>query len=452
MNSVDLRPLRLCFEGIVPATISTLSAEGVPNISYLSHVHMVDSRHVAVSYQFFSKTRKNVLENDKATIEILDPGSLRPITLKARYLRSEFEGPVFSAMALRLQVIASHEGMGEVFALRSADIYEILSVTEIEGYSRLPRADLALLPEDCRKLDALQVISEKMAHATCLERLLETTLNSLEKFFGYTHMKILLVGEEPGVLVTHVSMGYGNQGAGSEVRFGDGIIGLAAESRRALQVSGMGAGLRYMQAARDSLIRGGGKAGTRIPLPGLDQPAFQTAIPIIARANLLGVFVLECAEKRHWPSAEKSLLKTIVNQLGTAMEAVNGREDREAAADGSAGAAIPPAGQPALRICYVPADETIFLNDEYLIKNMAAKILWYLLRTHEKTGRRDFSNQELRSQAELGLAEVNDNLEARLVLLKKRLQQSAGTLRIVNTARGRFRLESASPLELRPRG
>jgi hypothetical protein len=436
----------------VPATISTLSAEGVPNISYLSHVYLVDSRHVAVSYQFFSKTRKNVLENDKATIEVLDPGSLRPITLKVRYLRSEFEGPVYSAMALRLQVIASHEGMTGVFSLRSADIYEVLSVCEIEGYSRLPRVDLAQVSEECRKLDGLQVITEQMGQATCLERLLEGTLNSLEKFFGYGHMKILLAGEEPGTLVTHVSLGYGNKGAGSEVKFGEGIIGLAAERRRVLQVSGVEAGLRYVQAARGSLIREGGKAGNRIPLPGLAQPAFQIAIPIVSRGNLLGVFVLESAEKRHWPATEKSLLKTVVNQLGPAMALLSRGEEPEAFPDGVPAAVSLSRGAEKTRICYVAADETIFLNDEYLIKNLAAKILWYLLRTHEKTGRRDFSNQELRSQADLGLAEVNDNLEARLVLLKKRLQQGAGSVRIVNTSRGRFRLENDLPLELSSRG
>ena len=64
---ITLDSLRLCMEGAIPSMIATVDEHGVPNLAYLSQVQYVDQRHVALSFQFFNTTRRNILVNPRAT-------------------------------------------------------------------------------------------------------------------------------------------------------------------------------------------------------------------------------------------------------------------------------------------------------------------------------------------------------------------------------------------------
>lgn len=44
------------FLGIIPSTIMTVSKEGIPNIAYLSQVHLLNDKQIALTAQFFNKT------------------------------------------------------------------------------------------------------------------------------------------------------------------------------------------------------------------------------------------------------------------------------------------------------------------------------------------------------------------------------------------------------------
>jgi predicted pyridoxine 5'-phosphate oxidase superfamily flavin-nucleotide-binding protein len=121
--------IREVMDNGIPLSLATCSRDGVPNISPVSQVYYVDPHRVAISFQFFSKTIRNVRENPFASLLLNDPVRDRRWMLDVEYDHSETEGPIFEAMDLQIEAIASTTGMKGIFKLRSADIYKVTSVS-----------------------------------------------------------------------------------------------------------------------------------------------------------------------------------------------------------------------------------------------------------------------------------------------------------------------------------
>ena len=97
----SLHSIRPCLEGAIPAIMATCDPDGTPNVAYISQVVYVDAGHVALSFQFFNKTRQNILANPCATVLLLDPVTARYFRLQLRYLRTETAGPLFERIYAR---------------------------------------------------------------------------------------------------------------------------------------------------------------------------------------------------------------------------------------------------------------------------------------------------------------------------------------------------------------
>jgi hypothetical protein len=123
--------IRAALDNGVPALMVTCSADGTPNVTIISQVYWIDETHVALSFQFFSKTIKNVRENPRAWAGVTDFIGQVDWVLNLEIERSETEGPIFDAMDMQIEAIASATGMSGIFKLRAADVYRVLSVERV---------------------------------------------------------------------------------------------------------------------------------------------------------------------------------------------------------------------------------------------------------------------------------------------------------------------------------
>jgi hypothetical protein len=135
--------IKPAMQGVIPSHVVTCALDGTPNVTVVSQVYYVDADHVALSYQFFNKTIKNIRENPRAMAWVINPETWESWDLDIEYERSETTGPVFDAMDMQIEAIASLTGMKGIFKLRAADIYRVIAATKNVG-ERLPLSEIGL--------------------------------------------------------------------------------------------------------------------------------------------------------------------------------------------------------------------------------------------------------------------------------------------------------------------
>lgn len=456
-TTLRLEDLDRCFHGIVPAVIATCDRDGTPNVSYVSQLYYVDPKHVALSCQFFNKTRQNLDDHPHACVELYDPVSFEAYRLHLHFVRSETTGPLFETIATRIQAIASHTGMSGIFKLRSADVFEVTSIEVRPGFLEpAPEGSYGIreFPRDglFTESRALQMVSERVHRARDLEELLASTLAALDEVFGFEHGMILVPDDADRRLVAVATHGYRDAEVGAEVRYGEGLIGAAAEARRVLRVTSVDSELRYGRAVRAQFAAHGATIAAEVPLPGLPDAQSQLAIPLLVQDRLVGVLALECVDPLTFAQWHESFLQVLANQIAMCVDRMTERDDDSpapvAAGSSTVAATAGAATGRTHALCYYRNDDCVFVDGEYLIRNVPAKILWKILRAYQAEHRTEFSNRELRLDPALGLPAFKDNLESRLILLRKRLEQKCPDLRLVPTKRGRFALEVDCQLEL----
>lgn len=442
MNTVSLEDIRPCLEGEIPAAVATCDADGMPNVTYVSQVHFVDEGHVALSFQFFNKTRENILANPQVTVIVLHPETAGRFRLALLYRRTETEGAVFESMKAKLAGIASQTGMSGIFHLRGADIYQVLDIEHVPGDEAAPPTGVL------NRLAAQRRLTAEISRCSDLASLLEKTLEGLETFFRIRHAMILFLDAGGRKLYTVASRGHAESGIGSEFPVGRGIIGMAAEVRTPIRIAHMASEYIYSRAIREHAAEAGmsNLFETEIPFPGLAEPNSQLAVPLLAGGRLLGVLHVESPESRRFSHEDEDALMATGSLLAASTQSL--QQAAECTEDEAASDTAPAPIGTTLAVRYYTANDSIFLGDDYLIKGVAGAIFWRLLQLHQSEGRSEFSNRELRLDPALKLPDIDDNLEARLILLQRRLNERGNIIAIEKTGRGRFRLRLSRPVLL----
>ncbi|WP_417767422.1 GAF domain-containing protein [Stappia sp.] len=431
MTALDLRALRGAMEGVCASMLCTCDEDGLPNTSMISQVHWVDDDHVALSYQFFNKTRRNLLTTKQASVQLFDPGTLALYRLDLDYVETRTSGPLFETMKAKLAGIASHHGLEKVFRLLGSDIFRATNVEEILPPSLTP---------SCRSVSLLAAVRscvEDLARCRDIDELADAVLDGVTRHLGISNA-ILLVAECDGRLFALASRGYAVSGVGAEILPGEGVIGVAAREGVPIRIGHFSSDYRYGAALRVAARSAGllAEEPAGVPFPGLGTPHSQIAVPVMAEGRVLGVIFAESDEILRFDHECEDALVLVASQLGSMM-ALLGEDETDEALPASSDVGAPGSS---VSVRYYPRDDSVFLDHEYLIKGVAGAILWRLLREHVATGRTDFTTRELRLDQSLKLPDHAENLDARLILLRRRLEDRDACLRIEKTGRGRFRL------------
>lgn len=442
--AIGLESIASCFEGIIPSSICTCAADGTPNVTYLSVVQRIDSCHVGLSYQFFNKTRANMLGNPFVQVVVISASNMRQYRLDLRYERTETEGAIFDRVSMRLDAVASQTGMSQIFRLQGVDIFEVLDCRPMNAEAG----------GEGLKTDFLPLIEEFTARlAACgnLESVIYTSLDALSAQFGYDHSFLMVPDEEGKRLFTLGSHGFGDSGVGSEVWIGEGLLGFAAEHREVVRTTNFSRDVLYSNAVRSAVARRGEDRllEREIALPGLPEVQSQLVVPLMTQDRLLGILCLQSATVGRFMSDDERVVRIAARQMAASMALEERTESAERQEVPRSARHVKPA--PPATVRHYKADDSIFIDDAYLIKGVAGRIFWKLLQTYTDSGRVDFTNKEIRLDASLQLPDIKDNLEARLILLRRRVQEHCDFISLTPAGRGRLRLDVRRGLTLEER-
>ena len=453
-EALSMRDLRRCFDGRIPAVIATSSAAGEPNITYLSAVHAVDEERVALSNQFMSKTARNLAENPRATLLLLDPVTYCEYQLRLRYERTDRRGPLFERLRDEVDKVAALSGMQDVFRLRSADICRVEEIELVRDLG--PPADAGSTRHRAALLAAAGDLGSRLSRCADLETLLDVALQGMDELLGYRHASVMLLDEEGTRLFTVASHGFPAEGVGSEVEVGDGVAGAAAQRCGPVREGSLWQMKKYSRSVRRAFeAEGTVGPGIDVPLPALEDAQSQLAVPAMARGELVGVVVVSSPISVAFDDDDESVL-TLIATLIAQMVDIDRRsagEDAVGAADTMVAAATGPLVEPkpANSECHVrffTVDGSVFIDGSHLIRGVAGRILWSIVNRYTQTGQTEFTNKELRLDRSLELPGFRDNLDTRLLMLKRRLDERDAPIRLVRLGRGLHKLECAPALRL----
>jgi len=416
--------------------VATCSRDGTPNISFLSIVRLLDAERIALTNQFFSKTARNLRENSKVLVRVIHPHDLSEYDLEGRYLHSESTGELFDGTRVQLDAIAAATGMAGTFRLRGVEIIRVDRCTRV---GRLPGTPAA--PDGEQTLNALGVFVRRLAGADDLAEATRIASEALEDLFGWRHSMVLLADEASKRVFAVSAHGYAEGRVGGEAAYGEGLIGVAAERRQLVRVTNMARSRIYATAA------GADDDVDEPPLRGLEGAASFIAAPMLLADRMVGLLYLDSRHAGTFDTQAAEVVAGVAGHLAVTialLEAGGSEPSRRAPLP------VTPLPRSSSRVvAFHEGNGSIFVDGRYVVRGVPGRILFRLLSEHRASGRTEFSNKELRLDRSIELPAGNDNLEARLLVLRRRLAERDLKFGVERVGRGRFVLMVGGPYELK---
>ena len=385
-----LSRLGRCFSGVVPAVIATTSADGIPNVTYLSRAHPVDDERIALSNQFFSKTVRNLAENPRASLLLVDPLVYQEYRLDARLRADRATGAgLRSAPRRRRGDRRHHRHERRVPVARrrhlSGDPDRGAHAEPGRAGTRGPRR------RDARRAGDRRACSARIGA-------LPRPRHPREHDDRRARRDPRLRARAPPA-----------RRRGGEVAVHDRQPWLRRREHRRRgrhrrRDRRHGCGSRRTDAGRQprpdgqvrphgpSVLGGAGSRRSGPRAPGAGSASARRAgwrCPAMALGQLVGVLVADSTKQAAFGAEDEATLAMVAAQFAALYEALRAAERSDDTAPPEAIDAprptTPPAGAPVVEVRFFPVDGSTFLDGDYLIKGVAGRILWSLVSQHGET-------------------------------------------------------------------
>ncbi len=425
---VALSSIRPAFQGVIPSPIATASADGVPNCTYLSIVWYVDEERIALSNQFLRKTAANLRANPHAVLRVIDPTTMAEYELDVTWLRSETTGEIYQAVRTQLEAVAAQAGKLDVFRLRGV---ELLRVDRCAPAGR-SGVSVGVDASAGEVLMALDAFVRRLSECRDLAESTKAAMESLEDLFDFDRSILFMAAPEGDQLFVVASNGYERGTIGAEVPVGEGVIGVAAHRLRQVRLGNV-----------DRLTRAGSQGAggfddpPEVPASGLPDAQSVLVTPLLLHDHLLGVLYLDSPVAGRFTADDARLAEVLGGHLAVTLALHDSggfepaRPQRSAASERRGSEAT---------VSFYDHDGTVLVDGSYVIKGVPGRILVSMLAEYLESGRQEFSNREIRLDHNIGLPAGKDNLEARLLTLRRRLAERNDPFMVERIGRGQLRL------------
>jgi phosphoserine phosphatase RsbU/P len=146
-------------------------------------------------------------------------------------------------------------------------------------------------------------IGREINEILSLDELLEKIAQLTRRFIDYQIFAILLVDEESNDLFFRFMIGYPEAIQGKHIKFGEGLVGTAAQRREAVLVADVSKDSRYINV--------------------VEEVRSELAIPLISRNRVVGVLDIESPQARYFQPHHQKVLTLLASQLAVAIDNAN---------------------------------------------------------------------------------------------------------------------------------